>query len=36
MESEHIIHDHITKNDIDILRLNSTGAEEDDDNLELF
>lgn len=36
MESEHIIHDHITKNDIDILNLNSTGAEEEDDNLELF
>jgi hypothetical protein len=36
MESEHIIHDHITKNDIDILHLNSTGSEEDDDNLELF
>lgn len=36
MESEHIIHDHITKNDIDILAINSTGAEEEDDNLELF
>jgi hypothetical protein len=36
MESEHIIHDHLTKNDVDILQLNSTGAEEDDDNLELF
>ena len=36
MESEHIIHDHITKNDIDILQINSTGAEEEDDNLELF
>jgi hypothetical protein len=36
MESEHIIHEHITKNDIDILSINSTGADEDDDNLELF
>lgn len=36
MESEHIIHDHMTKNDVDILTLNSTGADEDDENLELF
>ncbi|HEY4787246.1 MAG TPA: hypothetical protein VIH57_14405, partial [Bacteroidales bacterium] len=36
MQSEHVIHDHITKNDIDLLSLNSTGADEDDDNLELF
>lgn len=36
MESEHIIHDHLSKNDVDIQHLSSTGAEEDDDNLELF
>ncbi|MDP4207885.1 MAG: hypothetical protein Q8928_03615 [Bacteroidota bacterium] len=36
MESEHIIHDHLTKEDVDLFELNSTGADEDDDNLELF
>jgi len=38
MESEHIIHDHLSKHDIDLYRLSSTStsADEDDDNLELF
>jgi hypothetical protein len=36
MESEHIIHDHLSKNDLDIYRLSSTSVDEDDDNLELF
>jgi hypothetical protein len=36
MESEHIIHDHLSKNDIDIYRLSSTNTDEEDDNLELF
>jgi len=37
MESEHIIHDSLTKeSDLDIFSLDSTTADEDDDNLELF
>ncbi len=36
MESEHIIHDHLSKHDIDLYRLSSTSADEEDDNLELF
>jgi hypothetical protein len=36
MESEHIIHDHLIKKDVDLEQLNSTGMDEDDDNLELF
>jgi hypothetical protein len=36
MESEHVIHDHLTQNDINIEELKSTNADEEDDNLELF
>jgi hypothetical protein len=36
MESEHVIHDHLSKHDVDLYSLNSTSADEDDDNLELF
>ncbi len=37
MESEHIIHDsHTKQKDLDIFSLDSTTADEEDDNLELF
>lgn len=37
MESEHIIHDSLTKDgDLDIFSLESTTADEEEDNLELF
>lgn len=37
MQSEHIIHDKLSSHkDIDLQHLDSTGVDEDDDNLELF
>jgi hypothetical protein len=37
MESEHIIHDSLTKDsELDIFSLDSTSTDEEDDNLELF